>query len=306
VVVVAGSIINEVAIKVKSQELQIPFANIAAAFVLEEFLQNVKESEYKNCLWLKNAGSLGLERYRRKLVLNLDFYYRADSSIKPEAGNVPGQVMSKEWLDVMFAHLCQEDKKKSLTWSYEISKEAEVFRILLTATIGSMQVPITIRIENLTNEKAMPYEATIRLSMRNNDQISLLQYPMEYITADCMSEILEKLELINDMSVYQKLYTILTREPLDGRKIQQQLTLKCQEKNISIDQKRMDILLTYHDYTYMKKKWKKYLKSENKATPSWEEVTDAVNAMFVPVWKIMMEDIIFLGAWMPELLRYLD
>lgn len=302
----AGSIINEVAIKVKSQELQIPYANIAAAFVIEEFLQNINESDYRNCLWLKNAGSLGLERYKRKLVLGLEFYYKADSSIKLEAGYVPGQTISKEVLDPMFARLCQTDKKKSLTWSYEIHQEAEGYKVLVTATIGTMQVPVTIRIENLTNEKAVPYEASIRLCMRNNDQITLLQYPMEYIIADCMSEILEKLELINEMSVYQKLYTILTKEPLDGRKIQQQLVMKCQEKNINIDKKRMDILLSYHNYTYMKKKWKKYLKSENKATPSWEEVTDAVNAMFEPVWKTMMEDLIFLGAWMPELLRYLD
>lgn len=302
----AGSIINEVAIKVKSQELQIPFANIAAAFVLEDFLQTVKESDYKNCLWLKNAGSLGLERYRRKLVLNLEFYYKADSSIKPEAGNVPGQRMTKEFIDTMFTQLCQDDQKKTLKWSYEIKEVHGGFRILLTASIGTMQVPITIDIENLSNEKATPYEASLRLCMRNNDQIVLLQYPMEYIIADCMSEILEKLELINDMSVYQKLYTILTKEPLDGRKIQQQLMVKCQEKNIGIDQKRMDILLSYRGYTYMKKKWKKYLKSENKSIPSWEEVTDAVNAMFEPVWKTMMEDLIFLGAWMPELLRYLD
>lgn len=302
----AGSIINEVAIKVKSQELQIPYANIAAAFVIEEFLENVKLSAYKDSLWLKNAGSLGLERYRRKLVLNLEFYYKAEASIQPQAGYIPGQAISKPMLEVMFAQLCQTDKKKSLTWNYEINQESVCYKVLLTAGIGTMQIPITIRIENLENEKASPYEASIRLCMRNNAQITLWQYPMEYIVADCMSEILEKLELINDMSIYQKLYTILTKEPLDGRKIQQQLMVKCQEKKISIDQKRMDILISYHDYTYMKKKWKKFLKSENKATPSWEEVTDAVNAMLAPVWETMMEDLIFLGAWMPELLRYLD
>ena len=305
-VVVAGSIINEVAIKVKSQELQIPYANIAAAFVLEEFLQNVKQSAYKDCLWLKNAGSLGLERYRRKLVLNLEFYYKAESSIHEQEGYVPGQFLSRELLNKMFEQICQAEENKSLRWSYEINQEDGCYKVLLIAAIGTMQIPVTIRIENLENEKARPYEASIRLCMRNNDQITLLQYPMEYIIADCMSEILEKLELINDMSVYQKLYTILTKEPLDGRKIQQQLSLKCQEKKISIDEKRMGIVTSYHDYTYMKKKWKKFLKSENKATPSWEDVTDAVNAMFVPVWKTMMEDLIFLGSWMPELLRYLD
>ncbi len=296
----------EAFVKIKSQELQIPFANLASAFVIETFLSDLEKSEYKEFLWLKNAGSLDPEHYRRKPLLHLEFYYRCNPKVKAEAGIVPGQKISRELVDNMLEQIFAVDGSDSVVWKYLIQQEQGNYRIGLTAEIGSMQIPVTILLENLQNEKLEPYQAPVPLLMKESNEITLLQYPMEYIVADGLADILEMLELINDMERYQHVYTIAARETLDGRKIQQQLAVRCHEKKISYEERRIKMLESYRGYAYMRKKWNLFLKSENRKAPSWEEVLDKVHSLLSPIWKMSVEDMIFIGDWMPELKRYLD
>ncbi len=302
------SICNESAVKVRSEELQIPFANLAAAIALEEFMIRLAESEYKKYLWLRNAGSLGLERYRRKLVQKLEFCYRRNPNVKEAAGLVAGQELSSDLIKAMMDELCQEDNKQSISWKWEMDTEGALsgYQIFLTAEFETIQIPLQLTIETLSNDKIQPYDLSMRLIMRNNDQLSLYQYPLENTVADCLFEIVSKLELINDMSVYQRLYTMIKKEALDGRKIQQQLVEKCQGQQLAISERHLEMIKTYRNYTYMKKKWKSYLKRECKKTPEWEEVIGAVSAFLSPIWEMMVTDMIFIGDWMPELMRFLD
>ena len=80
-VIVSQSMANIAAIKIKSKELQIPFANLALAFVIEEFLVRISESEFAPYLWIQNAGSFGLECYKRRLVEGPEFFYQKEESI---------------------------------------------------------------------------------------------------------------------------------------------------------------------------------------------------------------------------------
>ena len=59
-------------------------------------------------------------------------------------------------------------------------------------------------------------------------------------------------------------------------------------------------------FSYMKKKWKSYLKKEKKKTPSFEEVMKVMIAYYRPIWDSLAEGNYYLGDWMPELMRYLD
>ena len=62
----------------------------------------------------------------------------------------------------------------------------------------------------------------------------------------------------------------------------------------------------YQSSSYMKKKWKSYLKKEKKKTPSFEEVMKVIVAYYRPIWDSLAEGNYYLGDWMPELMRYLD
>ena len=67
----------------------------------------------------------------------------------------------------------------------------------------------------------------------------------------------------------------------------------------------MDMVKTYKDYTFMKKKWKVFLRSIHSKEPAWEQVMERFVSFFEPIWKAVAEDFIFFGDWMPELNRFL-
>lgn len=305
-VVVSQTILNMAAIKVKSEELRIPFANLALAFVIEEFLVHVSESEYAPYLWICNAGNYGLDSYRRKLAEGIRFFYQRDLSIREDVGNSAGSPLNLDLVDRMMREICEPDQRQNIRWEYDISGELPAFTVNAAALFENFRIPFQIRIETLRNEKLKPYTINFRLCIRNNDQLRLNSYPMEFAAADCLFEIIEKLELINEMDNYMKLYLILKNQTLDGRKVQLELLEKCSEKGLEISQRRLKILLGYRGYAYMIKKWKAYLKRENKKCPKWEEVVHMIEVFLSPIWKMMCEDLIFIGDWMPEISRFLE
>ena len=65
----------------KSEEWKIPFSNLLAGFVLEEFMLRFSASEFKNRFLLRNGTVLGLEQYRKKNILKLDFFCEPDERI---------------------------------------------------------------------------------------------------------------------------------------------------------------------------------------------------------------------------------
>ena len=54
------SVIDSTFLKRKSEELQIPFSNLLAGYVLEEVVRLLFESGFKEYLWIENSQNLGL------------------------------------------------------------------------------------------------------------------------------------------------------------------------------------------------------------------------------------------------------
>lgn len=305
-VVVNRIMLSTAAIKEKSEELQIPFANMALAFVTEEFLIRISESEFAAYLWIKNAGNFRMDYYKWKMADSPKFYYQKNPAIKEDAGNVPGQVMSVDLAEIMMHTLCRSGMKENIQWEYSISEDTGLYTIDVTVLIENIRVPFRIKIEVAENETLFQNECELKLSTQNNYQLKLNSYPEELEVTDCIFQIMEKLELINDMSNYQTLYFILKEQTLDGRKVQLQLLDKFKKRGLEVRRQRLSILLEYKQYTYMKKKWKAHLKSENKKSPEWEDVMELLERFLSPVWERMCADTIFIGDWMPELSRFFE
>ena len=119
-------------------------------------------------------------------------------------------------------------------------------------------------------------------------------------------EIIEKLELINDLSCYMDIYEIMKKEILSGRKVWELLYQGCKDRNIQVEEKRFDMLKSYQTSRYMEKKWKAYLRREKRQQPGWNEMTDLLFRFFSVLWEHMCQNIIYLGDWMPELGRCID
>ena len=60
--------VNTTALRVKSEELEIPFANVFSGFVMESVIAMGAEASYCNDLWLCNQEDFGLDVYKKTSV----------------------------------------------------------------------------------------------------------------------------------------------------------------------------------------------------------------------------------------------
>ena len=108
------------------------------------------------------------------------------------------------------------------------------------------------------------------------------------------------------MEHYQKLYEILSKYPLEGRKVQESLGALCRKDHVKCSALVWESLSGYGTYTYMEEKWKSLLRKVKKKEPAWQEVHGLICRFLEPIWEKLMEDQIFFGDWMPQLGRFLD
>ena len=108
------------------------------------------------------------------------------------------------------------------------------------------------------------------------------------------------------MGAYDMVYAILCTEAVDGRHIRQMLSDACEREGIVPDKERGDVILSYRSYTYMRKRWEKYLRHQKRTEPSWESVMEVLDGFLPRIWRSICEDEVFFGDWMPGLGRFLD
>ena len=85
-------------------------------------------------------------------------------------------------------------------------------------------------------------EEKVRLLLENDKSITLYCYPMEQIAAEQLLLILKPLELIQDMTPYLKLYEIVTKCPLEGRKVQEHLYILCCKEYVKMSGRSMETM----------------------------------------------------------------
>ena len=69
------------AVKAKSEELKIPYENLLSAFVIEEAVTAVCESDEAENFRLKNNSILSLEYYRRKAPTRLEYVILSEEEL---------------------------------------------------------------------------------------------------------------------------------------------------------------------------------------------------------------------------------
>lgn len=291
-----GRLLNESFIRQRSEELQLPFENLLAASILEEIVQRMIESEYADCFWMKNSARLSLDHYRRKVDLNLTFFIQESEKLH----------YKKSEISRVCAELFRNIKKDAVHWNYNIWMDWNIFYISLTAMISSVKVPVKIKLEHHQDEQLKAYRKDLRLITNNNKIIRINCFPSENVAAEKFLDILEKLELMNDLSGYMEIYEILKKEALSGRKVWELVNEGCKERGIAVEKSRFDLLLSYQNSSFMKKKWKAFLRHEKKKGPGWDEILQMIDLFFSVIWQHMCENLIYLGDWMPELGRYID
>ena len=282
------------AVKAKSEELKIPYENLLSAFVIEEAVTAVCESDEAENFRLKNNSILSLEYYRRKAPTRLEYVILSEEELTVR--NVIHR-MSK---------IFQNEKKAELWWKYRVEKEDEGICVYLSAKIEELQIPVQLVLEQEKEEPSEPSHEELHPFLEEDRSVEYLHYPMEGILAEHFIRIMRDMELINDMGSYYILYELLSKEMNSSRKVTEQIESLAKEQKIPLKKERFDMFEGYQSSSYMKKKWKSYLKKEKKKTHSFEEVMKVMIAYYRPIWDSLAEGNYYLGDWMPELMRYLD
>ena len=282
------------AVKAKSEELKIPYENLLSAFVIEEAVMAFCGSDEAENFRLKNNNILSLEYYRRKAPTRLEY-----------------MILSEEELTVRnvihrMSRIFQNEKKAELWWKYRVEKEDEGICVYLSAKIEELQIPVQLVLEQEKEEPSEPSHEELHPFLEEDRSVEYLHYPMEGILAEHFIRIMRDMELINDMGSYYILYELLSKEMNSSRKVTEQIESLAKEQRIPLKKERFDMFEGYQSSSYMKKKWKSYLKKEKKKTPSFEEVMKVMIAYYRPIWDSLAEGNYYLGDWMPELMRYLD
>lgn len=282
------------AVKAKSEELKIPYENLLSAFVIEEAVMAFCGSDEAENFRLKNNNILSLEYYRRKAPTRLEY-----------------MVLSEEELTVRnvihrMSKIFQNEKKAELWWKYRVEKEDEGICVYLSAKIEELQIPVQLVLEQEKEEPSEPSHEELHPFLEEDRSVEYLHYPMEGILAEHFIRIMRDMELINDIGSYYILYELLSKEMNSSRKVTEQIESLAKEQKIPLKKERFEMFEGYQSSSYMKKKWKSYLKKEKKKTPSFEEVMKVMIAYYRPIWDSLAEGNYYLGDWMPELMRYLD
>ena len=277
------------AVKAKSEELKIPYENLLSAFVIEEAVMAFCGSDEAENFRLKNNNILSLEYYRRKAPTRLEY-----------------MVLSEEELTVRnvihrMSKIFQNEKKAELWWKYRVEKEDEGICVYLSAKIEELQIPVQLVLEQEKEEPSEPSHEELHPFLEEDRSVEYLHYPMEGILAEHFIRIMRDMELINDMGSYYILYELLSKEMNSSRKVTEQIESLAKEQKIPLKKERFDMFEGYQSSSYMKKKWKSYLKKEKKKTPSFEEVMKVMIAYYRPIWDSLAEGNYYLGDWINRL-----
>lgn len=261
----------------------------------EEILKKIEGVPWNEKMLLKNDSFLENEKYQKMLLNKIEFFV-PEEEINDMAKN----------LEDLFLPLTETEENQELQVSFcKRGRKGNPLKIYLEICRDPYRIPFELHlIPYMGHEFFLQKKTGVSISTEENFTYNMFP-PEEYLTF-AFYEIIKELELIKDLSWYKEIYGMLCKEPVDGRKVWERLNRLIKEYPIPSMENRLDTLISYKDYGYMKKRWKNQGKREKEIYPGWEEVINLIEAFLTPIFKGIVQDEIFLGDWMPELGRYLD
>ncbi len=185
------------------------------------------------------------------------------------------------------------------------SRMGSPVKIFLEIHKEPYRIPFELHLIPFPGHEIFPQKRS-RIMIGKQENVTYQMFPPEEYLTLAFYEIIKDLELIKDMSWYKEVYEVLCKEPVDGRKVWENMNRLTREYPIPSFEKRLDTFISYKDYGYMKRRWKSQSKRTMELYPQWKEVIELLTTFLTPVFEGVLKDEVFLGDWMPELGRYLD
>jgi hypothetical protein len=169
-----------------------------------------------------------------------------------------------------------------------------------------MVVPIGIQIVEVEGTDVTPEKCDFEPFLREGERVFYWREPPAAVLAEQFFLILQNMELVVQMSPYERIWDILSKESVDGRHVGELLRENCEKGEIPFEPHRVEEVVAYKNYTFMRKRWEKHLKKRKMDHPGWEEVMEYVEAFLPAIWNTICRNEIFFGDWMPGIRRFLD
>ncbi len=265
-------------------------------------------SDFGKYIWLLSPSSLGKNQPAHRLENGLILAYSPDPDL-PEGGRVkPGSPLNEEWsryfLNFLKKELLLQQEPIMVEADKEVSEGQVRFRIRTER--GGVYVPLDLVITQVSGERMKPESLVMDLDFMPGQRLGYFRYPAEARAAQLVCHIMRDLELISQMEPYLYLYELLQECAMDGRDFGDRFADALETAGIKPDERRRKMFESYADATYMKKRWKVLLRRQRIKQPTWEDTHRVLSAFILPVWKMMEDDMVFIGDWMPTLERFLE
>lgn len=242
-------------------------------------------------LLVKSDAFLEDKRYQKVLLDKIEFFV-AEEELEETAENL--QSLFQE----------QEEGREQVIL-YKNIRNGNPTRLFLEVREEPYKFPFEIHLIPFYGHEFFPVEKSGSKGDTRED-FTYYMFPAEEYLALAFYEILKDLELIRDLSWYKEVYEMLCKQPADGRKVWEGLNRLLSQCPIPSLEGRLDTLVGYKEYGYMKKRWKSQSRRRKETYPQWESVISLMQRFLTPIFEGILKDEIFLGDWMPELGRYLD
>lgn len=292
-------------LKKLAQELEIPFANLLRAYVLEDLMLRIYSSDYQEHLWIRDDRMLGEAGCRRGGEDRLSFYYIESDRPIPEDKPMPGQKLGPWLAEALAAQVLQPQNRAGVLWQSESSGNADRIQLTCHALYKEMKVPVTLELVPLAQENQRPEKRTMDAVTMPKKVLTYWAYSAENQLGQDLFQIMDKLELIGDMGAYYRVYRTLCAQTLSGRYILEELQAITERAPRVKCERRLAQLRGYRSYAYMRKRWNQYVKRHSAEAVPWEDALDLILAMLAPIWQCLCQNEIFFDDWMPELGRYM-
>lgn len=283
--------------KDKSEKDGILLSDILYGYVVENLLLRIQKISLYKYLWLTNEESLGIEAYKKATKERLEYIY-----IQKEKKT---NSLSLSGIETLVDEIISQEKESGLIWKCTIKEMTNGFFLLWNCDYMDMQVPVSMSVKSIQYVKQIPNEKELNLMFEERKVCKYFSYPRENILSEELFEIMRKLELVSNMKTYDQVNDILKSQSINGRRVLDVLKTMGEKEPKVVSMKRMDVISSYVNYGYMKKRWKQYSKRYKTNADEWEVVMERIISFVSPLWKALCEDEIFFDDWMPELGRFL-
>lgn len=285
---------------------QIPSVYLTSVFGAEQILKKIQSVPQKEKILLKNDDFLKKKRNRNVLVDQMEFFI-PEQEMEHIAKEMETLFLPRKEQGAMDAECVEGQVQICTSREQRATKVGSRNPLCISLEIikNPYRIPMDLHLIPYARTRVYPKEHT-GTGVLDKETFTYYKFPPEEYLALGFYEILNGLNLISDLSWYKDIFQILTKEPLEGRKIWEGLNEMLAEHPLSSLECRMDAIMACRDNMEMKKRWKSQSRRSGEHYPNWEQVVSLIGAFFTPIYEGILKDEIFLGDWMPQLGRYLD